>query len=69
MYAHANGSILHVAHAGSCGGRCRAAAVQVDKEEVRLRRSIGLKKDEYQLNKKHVTYACFHLQLRCPAMY
>lgn len=27
----------------------------VDKEEVRLRRSIGLKKDEYQLNKRIVT--------------
>ena len=31
-------------------------ALQVEKEgEVRLRRSIGLKKDEYYLNKKHVT--------------
>lgn len=25
---------------------------QVEKEEVRLRRTVGLKKDEYQLNKK-----------------
>jgi structural maintenance of chromosome 3 (chondroitin sulfate proteoglycan 6) len=28
---------------------------QIDKEEVTLRRSIGLKKDEYYLDKKHVT--------------
>eukprot|EP00884_Botryococcus_braunii_P023147 jgi/Botrbrau1/9516/Bobra.0211s0007.1 len=27
----------------------------VDREEVRLRRTIGLKKDEYQLDKKHIT--------------
>jgi len=27
----------------------------IDKEEVTLRRSIGLKKDEYYLDKKHVT--------------
>jgi structural maintenance of chromosome 3 (chondroitin sulfate proteoglycan 6) len=27
----------------------------VDREEVRLRRNIGLKKDEYYLDKKHVT--------------
>jgi structural maintenance of chromosome 3 (chondroitin sulfate proteoglycan 6) len=27
----------------------------VDKDEVRLRRSIGLKKDEYHLDKKHMT--------------
>ncbi|XP_020268178.1 structural maintenance of chromosomes protein 3-like isoform X4 [Asparagus officinalis] len=27
----------------------------VDKDEVRLRRTIGLKKDEYFLNAKHVT--------------
>lgn len=27
----------------------------VDRDEVRLRRSIGLKKDEYQLDKKHIT--------------
>ena len=27
----------------------------VDREEVRLRRSIGLKKDEYYLDKKHMT--------------
>ena len=30
--------------------------VQVDGNEVKLRRSIGLKKDEYQLNRKHITY-------------
>ena len=29
----------------------------VDREEVRLRRSIGLKKDEYYLDKKHITKA------------
>ena len=29
----------------------------VDKEEVRLRRNIGLKKDEYYLDKKHITKA------------
>ena len=28
---------------------------QVDKDEVRLRRVIGLKKDEYLLDRKHVT--------------
>ena len=28
---------------------------QVDREEVRLRRTIGLKKDEYYLDKKHIT--------------
>lgn len=28
---------------------------QVDKEEVRLRRTIGLKKDEYFLDGKHIT--------------
>lgn len=27
----------------------------IDSREVRLRRSIGLKKDEYQLNKRVVT--------------
>ena len=32
------------------------AVLQAEKEgEVRLRRTIGLKKDEYYLNKKHVT--------------
>lgn len=30
---------------------------QIDKTEVTLRRSIGLKKDEYFLDKKHVTCA------------
>jgi len=29
--------------------------LQVDREEVRLRRTIGLKKDEYHLDKKHIT--------------
>lgn len=29
--------------------------LQVEKEEVRLRRTVGLKKDEYQLNKKKIT--------------
>lgn len=29
---------------------------QVDKEEVRLRRTIGLKKDEYFLDGKHITW-------------
>ena len=29
----------------------------VDREEVRLRRNIGLKKDEYYLDKKHITKA------------
>ncbi len=28
---------------------------QVDRDEVRLRRTIGLKKDEYFLDKKHIT--------------
>ena len=27
----------------------------VDREEVRLRRTIGLKKDEYYLDRKHIT--------------
>ncbi len=27
----------------------------VDRDEVRLRRTIGLKKDEYYLDKKHIT--------------
>lgn len=27
----------------------------VDRDEVRLRRSIGLKKDEFYLDKKHIT--------------
>ena len=31
-------------------------ACQVDREEVRLRRTIGLKKDEYYLDKKHITW-------------
>lgn len=29
--------------------------MQIDKDEVRLRRSIGAKKDEYTLDRKHVT--------------
>ena len=31
-------------------------AGQVDRDEVRLRRTVGLKKDEYTLDKKHVTW-------------
>ena len=27
----------------------------VDRSEVRLRRTVGLKKDEYSLDKKHIT--------------
>lgn len=34
---------------------------QVDKEEVRLRRTIGLKKDEYFLDAKHITWVAFTL--------
>jgi structural maintenance of chromosome 3 (chondroitin sulfate proteoglycan 6) len=30
--------------------------IPVDREEVRLRRTIGAKKDEYFLDKKHITY-------------
>ena len=30
--------------------------VQVEGSEVKLRRSVGLKKDEYQLNRKHITW-------------
>lgn len=33
----------------------RISTSQVDKEEVRLRRTIGLKKDEYFLDGKHIT--------------
>ena len=29
---------------------------QVDKEEVKLRRTISVKKDEYSLDRKHITY-------------
>ncbi len=29
---------------------------QVEKEEVRIRRTVGLKKDEYQLNRKKTRY-------------
>lgn len=29
--------------------------LQIDKDEVRLRRTIGAKKDEYTLDRKHVT--------------
>lgn len=28
----------------------------VDRPEVRLRRSIGMKKDDYYLDKKHITW-------------
>lgn len=31
--------------------------LQVDREEVRLRRTIGLKKDEFSLDRKHITCA------------
>lgn len=31
--------------------------LQVDREEVRLRRTIGLKKDEFTLDRKHITCA------------
>lgn len=31
--------------------------LQVDKEEVRLRRTVASKKDEYYLDGKHVKYA------------
>ena len=34
---------------------CFSTTFQVDKEEVRLRRTIGLKKDEYFLDGKHIT--------------
>ena len=34
---------------------CCSTTFQVDKEEVRLRRTIGLKKDEYFLDGKHIT--------------
>jgi hypothetical protein len=60
----------HAAHAGAplCAARGPAhhapAATarggsptppQIDKDEVRLRRTIGAKKDEYTLDRKHVT--------------
>lgn len=32
-----------------------AVPAQVDKDEVRLRRTVGLRKDEYWLNLKNVT--------------
>lgn len=35
--------------------------LKVDKEEVRLRRTIGLKKDEYFLDGKHITLEPFPL--------
>lgn len=35
--------------------------LKVDKEEVRLRRTIGLKKDEYFLDGKHITLVTFPL--------
>lgn len=30
--------------------------IQIDREEVTIRRAIGAKKDSYYLDKKHVTY-------------
>ena len=35
-----------------------SADEQVDRDEVRLRRTIGLKKDEFTLDRKHIT--CVH---------
>ena len=35
----------------------RSWFLQVDKDEVRLRRTINKKKDEYQLDKKKITWA------------
>lgn len=35
---------------------CASTSFQVDKEEVCLRRTIGLKKDEYFLDGKHITW-------------
>lgn len=35
--------------------RTGCGTAQIDKDEVRLRRSIGAKKDEYTLDRKHVT--------------
>jgi structural maintenance of chromosome 3 (chondroitin sulfate proteoglycan 6) len=35
-----------------------------DKAEVRLRRSIGMKKDDYYLDRKHVTWVHRRLVLR-----
>jgi hypothetical protein len=43
----------------TCVGGCVCA--QIDKETVRLRRSIGLKKDEYFLDRKHITYVLAYL--------
>ena len=34
---------------------CMACCAQIDKDEVRLRRTIGAKKDDYTLDRKHVT--------------
>ena len=33
------------------------SAIQLDKDEIRLRRTIGLKKDEFTLDRKHVNKA------------
>jgi hypothetical protein len=41
-------------HARVCA-QTETASAQIDKEEVVLRRSVGLKKDEYFLDKKHVS--------------
>ena len=43
---------IHAAHYLLLSIHC----MQVDREEVRLRRTIGLKKDEYYLDKKHITW-------------
>ncbi len=42
------------------------ATVQVDRDEVRLRRTIGLKKDEFTLDRKHIT--CAHCPAAVPAL-
>lgn len=36
--------------------RTPAPPEQVDRAEVRLRRSIGMKKDDYYLDRKHTTW-------------
>lgn len=41
--------------------------MQIDREEVVLRRTVGVKKDEYFLDKKHVTCADLPHEHRAPA--
>ena len=50
--------------AHSVGADEAPGCVQTDTAEVKLRRSVGLKKDEYQLNRKHIT--CARVLLRAP---